>query len=126
VQTPTTKCNKTRGIRPFALLRFVPVCVWPSRTELGRLNPVGCRDMQNSRPVKLPCSSPIRCARREKDFFLLSASSSVWDCRLIRRPANDARRKREPCLGRITRKGHQKMAPESTLRLHNDGAARQV
>ncbi len=23
VQTPTTKCNKTRGIRPFALLRFV-------------------------------------------------------------------------------------------------------
>ena len=48
------------------------------------------------------CSSPIRCARHEKDFFLLSASSSVWDCRLIRRPAKDARRKREPCLGRVT------------------------
>src|SRR6267154_2870233 len=27
VQPPTTKCNKTRGIRPFALLRFVPVCM---------------------------------------------------------------------------------------------------
>ena len=51
------------------------------------------------------CSSPIRCARHEKDFFLLGASSSVWDCRLIRRPAKDARRKREPCLGRVTRKG---------------------
>src|SRR5271163_3838979 len=37
------------------------------------------------------CSSPIRCARHEKDFFLLGASSSVWDCRLIRRPAKDAR-----------------------------------
>jgi len=48
------------------------------------------------------CSSPILCARHEKDFFLLSASSSVWDCRLIRRPAKDARRKREPCLGRVT------------------------
>ena len=45
---------------------------------------------------KSPCSSPIRCARHEKDFFLLSASSSVWDCRLIRRPAKDVRRKREP------------------------------
>ena len=51
------------------------------------------------------CSSPIRCARHEKDFFLLGASSSVWDCRLIRRPAKDARRKREPCLGRVTREG---------------------
>src|SRR5439155_11936027 len=29
------------------------------------------------------CSSPIRCARHEKDFFLLGASSSVWDFRLI-------------------------------------------
>jgi hypothetical protein len=51
------------------------------------------------------CSSPIRCARHEKDFFLLGASSSVWDYRLIRRPVKDARRKREPCLGRVTRKG---------------------
>jgi len=51
------------------------------------------------------CSSPMRCARHEKDFFLFGASSSVWDCRLIRRPAKDARRKREPCLGRVTRKG---------------------
>jgi len=51
------------------------------------------------------CSSPIRCARHDKDFFLLGASSSVWDCRLIRRPAKDARRKREPCLGRVTREG---------------------
>ena len=50
------------------------------------------------------CSSPIRCARHEKDFFLLGASSSVWDCRLICRPAKDARRKSEPCLGRVTRK----------------------
>jgi serine/threonine protein kinase len=48
------------------------------------------------------CSSPIRCARHEEAFFLLSASSSVWDCRLIRRPAKDARRKREPYLGRVT------------------------
>src|ERR1700687_4363729 len=51
------------------------------------------------------CSSPIRCARHEKDFFLFGASSSVWDCRLIRRPAKDACRKREACLGRVTRKG---------------------
>src|SRR6266478_1363027 len=50
------------------------------------------------------CSSPIRCARHEENFFLLGASSAVRDCRLIRRPVKDARRKREPCLGRVTRK----------------------
>jgi len=54
---------------------------------------------------ELKCSSPIRFARHEKDFFLFGVSSSVWDCRLIRRPAKDARRKREPCLARVTRKG---------------------
>src|SRR6266403_1867047 len=54
---------------------------------------------------KSGCSSPICCARHEKDFFLLSASSSVWNCRLIRRPAKDTRRKSELCLGRVTRRG---------------------
>src|SRR5882672_3068958 len=74
------------------------------------------------------CSSPIRCARHEKDFFLLGASSSVWDCRLIRRPAKDARRKREPCLGRVQEKelAFRKIALESTLPLHNGGAGRRV
>src|SRR5580704_1520367 len=53
-----------------------------------------------------------RCARHEKYFFLPGASSSIWDCRLIRRPAKDARLKREPCPGRVQGKafGHQKMA----------------
>src|SRR5882724_8763035 len=50
------------------------------------------------------CSSPNRCALHKKDLFLFGGSSSVWDCRLIRRPAKDARRRREPCLGRVTRK----------------------
>ncbi|SRR6266480_647681 len=27
--------------------------VWPSRTEVGQLTPVGCRNMQSSRPLKL-------------------------------------------------------------------------
>jgi hypothetical protein len=49
-------------------------------------------------------ASPIRCARHEKDFFLLGANSSVWDYRLICRPAQDARRS-ELCLGRVTRRG---------------------
>src|ERR1700739_2492943 len=51
------------------------------------------------------------------DSFLPGASASVWDCRLIRRPAKAARRRPEPCLGRVTRKvfGRQKIALESTL-----------
>jgi hypothetical protein len=68
------------------------------------------------------CSSPIRCARHEKDFFLLSASSSIWDCRLIRRPAKMLAENVNRALAGL----HQKMALESTLRLHNDGAARRV
>ena len=51
------------------------------------------------------CRSPIRCARHEKDFSLLGAGSSVWDCTLIRRLAKVARRKSELCLGRVTRNG---------------------
>jgi hypothetical protein len=53
----------------------------------------------------------------ERDFVLLGASSSVWDCRLIRRPAKDARRKSETCFGRVTRKGvgHQKVAVPGEL-----------
>jgi hypothetical protein len=37
------------------------------------------------------CRSPNRCVLNQKDFFLFGASSSVWDCGLIRRPAKDAR-----------------------------------
>src|SRR5215472_7704113 len=33
------------------------------------------------------CSSPNRCALLQKDFISLEVSSSVWDCRLFRRPA---------------------------------------
>jgi hypothetical protein len=51
------------------------------------------------------------------DSFLLGASASIWDCRLIRRPVKAARRRLERCLGRVTGKvfGRQKMALESTL-----------
>jgi hypothetical protein len=57
-----------------------------------------------------------------QDFFLFGASSSVWDCRLIRRPAKDARRRHEPSSAGLQAKafGHQKMALESTLPPHND------
>src|SRR5437773_12095247 len=50
-----------------------------------------------------------------QNFFLLGASPSVRDCRLIRRPVKDACRKREPCLGRLPGRAfaHQKMALES-------------
>ena len=68
------------------------------------------------------CSSPILCARHEKDFFLLSASSSVWDCRLIRRPAKMLAENVNRALAGL----RQKIALESMLRLHNDGAARRV
>jgi hypothetical protein len=79
---------------------------------------VGTSQLPPGRAVcELGCSSPIRCARHEEDFFLLGASSAVWDCMLIRRPAKDAHRNRELCLGRLQGKtfGHQKMAFESTL-----------
>jgi hypothetical protein len=39
-----------------------------------------------------------------KEISSIGGSSSVWVCRLIRRPAKDARRRREPCLGLVTRK----------------------
>jgi hypothetical protein len=63
-----------------------------------------------------------------EDFFLFGASSSVWDCRLIRRPAKDARRRHEPSSAGLHAKTfcHQKMALESTLPPHNDGVARRV
>ena len=63
-----------------------------------------------------------------QDFFLLGASSSVWDCRLIRRPAKEARRRHEPSSAGLQAKafGHQKIALESTLPPHNDGVARRV
>jgi hypothetical protein len=40
-----------------------------------------------------------------------------WDCRLIRRPAKDARRRHEPSSAGLQAKafGHQKMTFESTL-----------
>jgi hypothetical protein len=88
---------------------------------------------ENISPVRLTtaawaCSSPIRCTRHEKDFFLLGASSSVWDCRLIvdRRKmlAENVNRALAGLQGKVF--GHQKMALESTLRLHNDGAGRRV
>lgn len=50
------------------------------------------------------CLSPNRCVPQERDFFLLGACRSVWDCRRIRRSAKDVRRKRERCLGRVTGK----------------------
>ena len=76
----------------------------------------------------LSCSSPIRCARHERDSFLLGARSSVGDCRLIvdRRKmlAENVNRALAGLQGKAF--GHQKMALESTLRLHNGGAARRV
>jgi hypothetical protein len=62
-------------------------------------------DLPMAEDFHFGCRSPIRCARHEKDFFLLGASSSVWDYRLISRPAKDAHRKSELCLGRVTRSG---------------------
>jgi hypothetical protein len=58
----------------------------------------------------------------------ISSGGSVWDCRLIRRPANDARRRHEPFSAGLQTKalGHQKMALESTLPPHNDGVARRL
>jgi hypothetical protein len=74
------------------------------------------------------CRSPIRCARHEKDFFLFGASSSVWDCRLFvdRRKmlVENVNRALAGLQGKAF--GHQKMAVESTLPPHNEGAARRV
>ena len=62
-----------------------------------------------------------------KDFFLPGGSSSVWNCRLIRRPAKDARRKRVPWPDfKKMRFVLRRLALESTLPPHNDGAARRV
>ena len=83
-------CEDRYQLRSMILTSQLPVANWHEQ--------IGDPTLADS------CSSPIRCARHEKDFFLLGASSSVWDCRLICRPAKDARRKSEPCLGRVTRK----------------------
>jgi hypothetical protein len=74
------------------------------------------------------CSLPSRCAPHQKDFFLLGGSSSVWDCRLIRRPAEVLAENAYLALPALQERefGHQKMALGSRLPPHNDGAARRV
>jgi len=76
----------------------------------------------------LGCSSPIRCVRHEKDFFLLSAALrfGIAGCfvKLRKMLAEIVNRALAWLQGKAF--GHQKMALESTLRLHNDGVARRV
>jgi hypothetical protein len=50
------------------------------------------------------CRSPNRCPATLRGFLPVWRKLSVSDCRLIRRPAKDARRRREACLYPVTRK----------------------
>src|SRR3984893_19078774 len=82
-----------------------------------------------------PFLSPIvrqNVARYIKGFFSTWRKLFGLDCRPIRRSAEDARRERGPdrlCLGCDTRIKSlliRKIALESTLQSHNDGAGRRV
>ena len=63
---------------------------------------------------------------------MLGVSSSVWDCKVIRRWAEDARRERgsdKGCVLVVITKRilvHGKRRSESTLQLYNDDADRPV
>ena len=94
-------------------------------TVLGQTAP--SNPAQQKRAVS-PVVRQIVVSLHLQDIFLSGARSSVWDCRLIRRPAKDARRRPEPSSAGLQAKafGHQKMALEPTPPPHNDGVARRV
>jgi len=75
--------------------------------------------------ICIGCSSP-KGARYI--IFLLGVSSSVWDCRLIRRSAEDARKERGPDKGCALPVivGIRRIGLTSMLHSHNGGAVRRV
>ena len=94
-------------------------------TVLGQTAP--SNPAQQKRAVS-PVVRQIVVSLHLQDIFLSGARSSVWDCRLIRRPANDARsedtNRRRP--GYKQKRLVIRKYLESTLPPHNDGVARRV
>jgi len=64
----------------------------------------------------------------KKDFILFGGSSSVWDRRLIRRPAKKLAENVDCALAGLRERGFwsSENSSGSTLPPHNDGAARRV